>query len=340
MGNEEEMIERIAFLMVILTMGTTVLPAQDMMQAAKDLVASLAATEHSEMVFEVDDANREIWHFLPVSDFARYGKRISELSAGQQEFVFGLIEASLSATGYGKVKDIISLELVLKAMENNSPRRDPGQYHIAVYGAPADEGVWAWGFTGHHLSLHFTVVDGAISGSPTFLGANPAEVRAGDRMGLRVLGHEEDLGLALISGMSDDQRQKAVFLEVAPYDIFTANESKVSALNQDGISYRELSAEQQRQLHQLVDLYLNVVKAPVADSRRKLIESDGWDQVYFAWAGVTDRSGGHYYRVQGPSFLIEFDNTQNDANHIHCVWREFDGDFGRDLIREHYLSQH
>jgi hypothetical protein len=313
---------------------------EGMVKAAIKLVESLNADQKAAATFEVNDTSREIWHFLPVADFGRYGLPLSELDDAQDQLVLDLVKASLSDEGFEKAHQIMGLELVLKAMENNSPRRDPQQYHISVYGTPSIKGVWSWGFSGHHLSLHFTMVDGQIAGTPTFLGANPGEVREGDKTGLRVLKNEEEKGLALINAMSDEQRETAIFSVEAPYEILTVAHSRVQPLDKSGIKFMDLSGIQKNMLKDIVEEYISVMPEEVAKKRRERIENDGWDEVYFAWAGVIDRSAGHYYRVQGPGFLVEFDNTQNNANHIHSVWRDFNGDFGRDLIGEHYKASH
>jgi hypothetical protein len=312
----------------------------EMVLAAQKLLESLTPGQKQQVTFEVNDTSREIWHYLPVADFGRFGLPLTELSDAQDQLVLGLVRASLSDEGFGKAQQIMELERVLKVMENNSPRRDPEQYHIAVYGTPSMQGIWSWSLSGHHLSLHFTMVEGKIASTPTFMGANPAEVRQGEKKGLRVLEDEEDKGLNLINALSEEQQKLAIFTDQAPYEIFTAARSLVNPLEITGIPYRDLSTAQRSMLKEIVEEYIAVMPDELAKSRRAKIEKDGWNDVYFAWGGVTDRSDGHYYRIQGASFLIEFDNTQNNANHIHSVWRDFKGDFGRDLIREHYKASH
>lgn len=318
-------------------------PAQtagEMVSAAMKLLNSLSEEQKNTLTFEVNDTSREIWHYLPVADFSRFGIPLNELSPEQDELVYNLLQKSLSVEGYDKARQIMDLENILKVMENNSARRDPQQYHVAIYGHPSPTATWSWSLSGHHLSLHFTMMDGKIADTPTFLGSNPAEVRQGSKAGLRVLHAEEDIALALIQSLSPDQKKSAVFLEEAPYEIFTAAKSQVTALDDAGISFALLDNEQKKLLTELVEEYIALMPADLASKRRQMVDQGGWERIKFAWAGVTDRSAGHYYRVQGPEFLIEFDNTQNNANHIHSVWRDFDGDFGRDMIREHYNNSH
>jgi hypothetical protein len=313
---------------------------EDMVEAANNLLASLSADQRAEINFEVNDTSREIWHFLPVASFDRFGLPLSSLDDAQDQLVYDLIEASLSEEGFEKAEQIMGLELILKAMENNAPRRDPQQYHISIYGIPSAEGIWSWGFSGHHISLHFTMVDGELASTPTFLGSNPGEVREGAKKGLRVLKDEEDKGFALINALSSEQAGKAIFLKEAPYEIFTAANSVALPQDNLGITYTQLEPAQQKMLEAIVQEYLDVMPTDIKTARKEKIDAAGWDMTYFAWAGETDRGGGHYYRVQGPTFLIEFDNTQNEANHVHSVWRDFKGDFGRDLIMEHYKKSH
>jgi len=312
----------------------------DMVAAADRLLASLTPDQRTQVTFEVNDTSREIWHFLPVASFDRFGLPLNELSDAQDQLVLDLIKASVSAEGFDKATQIMNLETILKVMENNAPSRDPQQYHIAIYGTPSTKGIWSWSFSGHHISLHYTMVDGALASTPTFLGANPGEVRQGEKKGLRVLIDEEEKALALIASMTDEQKRKAIIAEKAPYEIFTGAASEVKPLEYLGLKYSAMSAAQKEMLKAIVDEYISFMPEDIAKHRMDKINRSGWDDIVFAWAGVTDRSDGHYYRIQGSSFLIEFDNTQNNANHVHTVWRDFNGDFGRDLIREHYRASH
>ena len=306
------------------------------MQAANEFISSLDKEQSDLALISFEDDGRTDWHFLPVASYDRQGISLAELSDEQDQKLFDLLQASLSAEGYDKTQNIIELENVLKMLEKDNSTRDPEQYHIAIYGMPKSKGTWGYSFQGHHVVLHYTFIDGKISAAPTFLGANPAEVPSGTKKGLRVLKDEEDLGLALITGLSDEQRERAVIASEAPREIFTTNAAKVDPLDPVGVSYAEMSSENKKLLDQLITEYISVMPTDIAQKRLGKLTNAGIDNIRFAWAGVTDRSAGHYYRLQGPTFLIEFDNTQNDANHIHTVWRDFEGDFGRDLIREHY----
>ncbi len=248
-----------------------------------------------------------------------------------------LLTTALSAPGYRKVVNIIELEIVLRELETFGLWRDPEKYHLTIYGQPDARKSWGWRFEGHHLSLNFTLAgDKLAADSPSFLGANPAEVRSGTRKGLRALADEEDLARALLASLNDAQRRQAVFSERTYGDIVTRSEEIVQPLEAVGIPAARLDEGQRERLLKLIEVYARTFEPDLARARAARVRMGGIDAIRFGWAGATDRGRPHYYRVQGPHFLIEYDNTQNDGNHIHTVWRDFKGDFGRDLLREHY----
>jgi len=226
-------------------------------------------------------------------------------------------------------------------MGGNPVVRDPEKYFTAFYGNPERDSLWAWSFEGHHISLNFTVLNDQISMAPRFFGANPAIIPAGKRKGERTLDKEEDYGLELINSMSDSQKQKALFRENAFFDITTTNAPEVDPPEPVGIEMKDLNPAQQNILVNLINEYLSAMPTDLAAKRMENLEKEEFGKIRFGWAGATNLGEPHYYRIQGKTFLVEFDNTQNNANHIHTVWRDFDGDFGRDLIREHYrTSEH
>jgi hypothetical protein len=235
----------------------------------------------------------------------------------------------------------MSLEEVLKVMEGDSgARRDPDKYHFSIFGQPAEKGVWGYRVEGHHVSVHFTVVNGKLAATPTFFGANPAEVRQGPRKGLRALAREEDLARELLNSLTPEQQQVAIVSPKAYSDILTAADRKAALEGQpSGLNAAKLKVEQRRMLDTLVAEYVNNVPVEVAEQRMRQFKEAG-NNIHFAWAGAVERGGPHYYRVQTPSFLIEYDNTQNGANHIHSVWRDYKGDFGLDLLGDHLHKSH
>ncbi len=308
----------------------------DMLTAADAFLASLSPAQRSKAVFTFEDAERLNWHFVPR---ARRGLPLKEMSAEQQGLARGILRAGLSQRGYLTASTIIELELVLREMGENPTFRDPELYYFSVFGTPSRTAPWGFRAEGHHLSLNFTLVrDTLIATAPAFFGANPAEVRSGARRGLRALANEEDIGRELVLALDERQRARALISTDAPRDIVTGNAARVEPLSPIGIRATELRPEQGAILVRLLDVYLGRMAEPLAARRRAALERTDFAQVAFAWAGSTRRGEAHYYRIQGPSFLVEYDNTQNGANHIHTVWRDFDGDFGRDLLREHYRS--
>jgi len=314
--------------------------AAAMANAATTFVDSLSAEQKARgvMPFESDDRLR--WHFVPNEMFPRKGLMIKEMNETQRRLAHDLLRSGLSAQGYAKVSGIIELEDILRLLENGGKfPRDKEQYYFTVFGAPGPKGSWGWRVEGHHVSLRVAVVNGAatgdVSSSPMFLGTNPAEVRDGDKKGWRVLAAEEDAGRALVLALSADLQKQAIANPVAPSDIVTMNKNDITPLPDQGVLYSALPAQQQALLMQLIEVYTGNMEADLAAERLARIKAGGLDKIRFAWLGETEKGKKHYYMVQGPSFLIEYDNTQNNGNHIHSVWRDFNGDFGRDVLRDH-----
>jgi hypothetical protein len=219
--------------------------------------------------------------------------------------------------------------------------RDPTKYFFTVFGQPSAAGNWGWRVEGHHISLHFLVSKGAVVAStPSFAGSNPAEVRDGAEKGKRVLASLEDPGRALVMALDDKQRATAIINTTAPNEIVTNNTLDIKPLSPDGLKASAMTAAQRDLLSKVIDAYAGLMAPDVAAQRMAKIKTAGFENIAFAWAGPVERGALHYYRVQGPTFLIEFDNTQNQGNHVHSIWRDFNGDFGRDLLREHIKTAH
>ena len=312
--------------------------ADEMAAAARSFLDSLTPEQRAKATFEFKSDERSNWFFIPK---VRQGLTIKAMTPAQRTLAHGLLRSGLSAQGYSKATNIMSLEPVLKQLEGPSGAmvRDSELYYFSIFGKPEPAGTWGWRVEGHHVSVNFTIVKGEyFAGTPSFLGSNPAEVREGPRKGLRVLAEDEDLGRALVKALSDDQRKVAIFETAAPKEVITSNKRKVMPLETVGLAAAKMANGQRAQLQKLVRAYVNRLRGDLGDMDWKKIEKAGWDRVYFAWAGGIEKGEPHYYRVQGPTFLIEYDNTQNNANHIHAVWRDFDNDFGEDLLRKHYLE--
>ena len=316
-----------------------------MADAASSLVGALTPDQKRVALFPFDGSEREHWGFVPTEIFARNGLTVGSMSETQRAMVHDLLKAGLSQNGYLTATSIMQLEDVLRAIEDagggdvavgRRMERNPVKYFVSVFGTPSKTGNWGWRVEGHHVSLNFTIVNGTlVAAAPQFFGSNPAEVRSGPKKGLRILANEEDSARALLMALDPQQRAKAVINTTAPGDIVTMNTVTINPLAPGGVVASDLKANQRDLLMKVIDSYSSAMAADIASDRMARIQKAGIDKIGFAWAGEPERGKKHYYRVQGPTFLIEYDNTQDDANHIHSVWRDFNGDFGRDLLREH-----
>lgn len=308
----------------------------DLLSASSAFLHSLSPDQKATTIMPFDSEERTNWHFIPKD---RMGLSFKTLSDQQDKLLLDILSAGLSLEGYEKVETIRSLEVILREMEG-AEHRDLERYHILFFGEPTPDGNWTVRYEGHHVSLHWTFVAGKlVSGSPQFLGSNPAEVRIENpKKGLRILAAVEDLARALAVSLSDEQKAMAIIGMKVPNDIFTANQQKVEPLEDLGIRYDQLSADQQSQLRALIDVVARVQSKEITEQRLNKVNKAGLDGVKFAWLGSLEPGQRHYYRIQGSTFLIEYDNTQNNVNHIHVVWRDFDGDFGRDILSEHHAQ--
>lgn len=309
-----------------------------MSEAANAFLNSLTPEERSRATFQFADDERMNWHFIPKP---RKGLPLKDMTSAQKNLAHALLSAGLSQRGYIKASSIMSLEDVLRIIEkDNGEKRNPEGYFFSIFGEPSEQGTWGYRVEGHHVSQNFTVVKGRIAGSPSFFGTNPAEVKEGPRKGLRVLAREEDLGRELIQGLNADQQKVAIVDKEAYKDIITMASRKAALEGKaSGLQISKMNAKQKELLQSLLDEYCYNMPDPLAQAREEQIKKAG-DQIFFAWAGGLEKGNPHYYRVQAPAFLIEYDDTQNDANHIHSVWRDYDGDFGLDLLKQHYDSSH
>ncbi len=302
---------------------------------ATRFLSSLTAQQRSKAVKPFDDAYRTNWRYVPAT---REGINLGEMTPEQSALASELLKATLSESGYKKTEIIKSLEDVLYDLENKNPGRDKRLYTFTFFGQPSLKDAWGWRYEGHHVSLNFTFKNGAlISSTPQFFGSNPAVVRSGPKEGLRALPTEEDFGFQLLDSLAPEQLKAAVLPGAAPADVITSSSRKAAIQEKAGIAYSALNASQKKILMNLIKTYADGQSTPEMKRRLSRVEPDS---VVFAWMGGTKPGVGHYYRVQGSKFLIEFDNTQTDANHIHAVWRDFEGDFGEDMLAEHYEQSH
>jgi hypothetical protein len=314
----------------------TAAAAAAMRSAAAALVDATAPAQRERLLQPLTETARTDWHYTPRT---RPGLALKDMTQAQRAASRKLLAAALSDEGLKKVQAVIALEIALRELEAFPFSRDPENYAFAIFGAPEAQAPWGWRIEGHHLSLHFTLGrDGVAATLPQFLGANPAEVPRdipnGPRKGERVLREEEDRAFALLASLSPAQRGAAIFSERPFGDIVTRNAAKVDPLAPVGVRFADLDRAQQAQLLRIVEAFARVVEPSAAEQRLERVRSGGLEAIRFGWAGAQARGQPYYYRIQGPRFLIELDNS--GGNHIHSVWRDFDGDWGRDVLGEHY----
>jgi hypothetical protein len=316
------------------------LHSASMMSAAADaFISSLSAEQRAKASFAFEDEQRLDWHFIPRE---RKGIPFKELDSAQRLLGNALMSAGLGQRGLIRAATIMSLDAILKEMEQGKgPVRDPELYFLSIFGDARSNKPWGWRVEGHHVALNFTLVEGKhIASTPAFFGANPAEVLQGARKGLRALAPEEDLARLLIKSLDDKQRAQAVVSQSAPTDILSTNLRKAEALKPAGLQASRLGQKQQDLLMSLLTEYASRHAPDIAAVRLDKVRAAGLGSIFFAWAGGFEKGQPHYYRIQGPSFLVEYDNVQNNANHIHTVWRDFSSDFGTDLLAMHYKQDH
>ena len=306
--------------------------------AAQQFLASLNDEQRAKTVLEYDSPLRLDWHFIPKA--SRKGLQIREMNDAQRQLARTLLKTSLSEVGYGKASRIIEYEALLKELEKaktGTPLRDTERYYFTVFGQPSDKSKWGLSIEGHHMSLNFVVEGGRVaSSSPEMFGANPANIKsdalAGYKAGERILAKEEQLAFDLLASLDADQRQTTVIAEKAFDEVRGAGAPQPPTDAPVGIAAAKLNDAQKKLLRQLIETYAHNVPEEVAADRMSSLADGGFDKVHFAWAGADKPGVGHYYRIQGTGFVIEFVNTQpdaagNPANHIHCTWRDLRGDF-------------
>lgn len=335
-------------LLMLLALGQTQVRAEEatggklgheMAAAAKAVLAGLSEKDQARVMMKFDDPARLDWHNIPKP--TRKGVQLREMNADQQKLVHKLLEVALSKVGYEKAARIMSLENNLFEGEKpllGSPIRDPQRYFLSIFGKPENTGEWGWSFEGHHFSLNFAIKNGeVVADTPSFFGANPATVgvfvTGGPEKGTRTLANEEQYAFDLVNQLTDEQRKKAIIDEKAPADYRAAGAPTPPPYAPEGIAASDLTDAQKKTLWSLLETYNANLAPELTAARLAEVKAAGVDKVYFAWAGSTMPGVGHYYRVQGPTFVLELVNIQadpqgNKANHIHSVWRSETHDFG------------
>lgn len=314
--------------------------SEQMQQATVAFLERLDSEQREKVTFDFADSERRNWDFVPKQ---RPGLSWREMNLQQRQAGHKLLVTALSGQGYNKANAIMWLEQQLRRIESDRPnvneRRDPEKYWFAVFGDPAGDQPWGWRIEGHHLSLNFSSATGrVIATTPAFFGANPAEVREGPRAGLRVLGNEADLAFRLIESCGEQQRQAVIIAEVAPDDILALPDVEINFGQPEGLEVEAMNAYQQSLLRQLLAEIIGNFPGPVAQQTWDEIEEAGFEKIHFAWAGSTTRDAGHYFRIHGPTLVVEYDNTQNNANHAHLVWHSPTNNFGADFLLRHYTE--
>ncbi|MBT3943579.1 MAG: DUF3500 domain-containing protein [Chloroflexi bacterium] len=314
--------------------------AAAMAQAAKALVAEIGGDNRFQ--FEFGNEQRLEWDYRP---HVRAGVPLMDMSSTARTAAMRLLEVSVGARANEKANSIMAMESTLadhEALDGTGVAgrpRDPARYYFVVYGNPGGNEPWGWQVDGHHVSLNYTIVDSEyVAVTPTFFGSNPARSLHGANAGFRPLPEEEDVGRGLLHALTDDQKKIALPDPVAPSDIMTDSAARVTPGQPVGITLSSLDDPQRDRLVDLIHVYVDRMTEEIATNQWKKIEDDGLDTVTFAWKGGPSVGDPHYYAVQGPRFLIEYDNTQNDSNHIHSVWRDYISDWGDDMLGKHYAE--
>ncbi|MGD1978515.1 MAG: DUF3500 domain-containing protein [Akkermansiaceae bacterium] len=311
--------------------------ASEMNKAATVFLASLNDEQRKSASFEFKNTERENWHFVPMND--RKGLRFDALKPHQQHLAFGLLGTGLTQKGLLTATQIMTLEQILRDRGGDPEVRNPEKYHISIFGKPSTTEPWGWRFEGHHLSLNFSLLGEKVVGLPAFYGTNPAELKEGPLKGMRPLGEIEDAARELATKLIASKRSP-VFSEKAPKEILTAQDSVAKAQKVAGTPSAKMSGDELKLLMAIVGDVASMQRQEVTNDTLRKINTIQRNKLHFAWGGSLERGGAHYFRIQGTDFLIEYANTQNDANHAHLVWRDLKNDFARDSLKNHYENDH
>jgi Protein of unknown function (DUF3500) len=307
-----------------------------MRDAATTFVAALEESQRVELGARLDDPGYRQWSYLPGP---RDGLPLAAMSPEQRHLALALLDTGCSAGGAQTARAVIELDFIRRELGGGSPQPGDDRFWFRVFGSPGEQ-AWAWRVNGHHLAVQVAVVGDELAVTPSFFGTEPATVPSGPHEGLRVLTTEEDLARELLTTLDEDQRRLAVTSVTAPADILTRHDPVADpSVVAGGIGHGDLDGAQQGLLQRLVRHYFGRVAEPAAEASWADAQEAGLDEIRFAWAGGARPGEGHYYSLLGPTFLVEYDNTQDGANHIHSVWRDLRHDWGDDLLAQHYAAR-
>ncbi len=318
---------------------------EEMAKSANAFLGSLNDAQRAKAVFKFDDAERTNWIFVPS---ARKGLPIKEMNPGQRHFAQALLSVSLSQRGHMKVESVMALEYLLFLIEEGkgANKRDAENYFVSIFGKPDAKGTWGFRWEGHHLSTNFTIVNGElVSSTPSFLGTNPGQVKSDTKnvadaypglVGFELLETEDAAGRALAKSLTAEQRKTGFIPGETPKDVITGNKQKANGIiKHKGIAFSALTAEQKKLAGTIIAEYVGRARADFAAAEMIAILKTPEDTLFFGYNGGTEAGEAHYFSIQGPTFLLEFANFQNGANHVHASWRDLKKDFAYDPLAEH-----
>lgn len=342
------------FLCILMSSSLFGQTVQEIRTSSNNFLSTLTNDQLSTINHTFDDSSRTRWTNLPVGLAARPGLRYGELSEESRIEFHRLLTTLFSSQGYLKTVSILQLDDILNVVYETAYERGdiPDQaieqirnldwslenYYISFYGKPGPNDPWGMKFEGHHISYNLTATGDEFSITPLFLGSDPAEVKITKYAGIRVLSKEEDYGMRLINALNDKQKAIATLSLEVPDDILTNPSSSQRLTKYNGIKGSELSSAQKDLLKRLISEYINNLEREKSNDYLEKIERSGIDEIYFAWIGSFKRLSPHYYIINGPDFLIEYDNASSTGNHIHTIWREKGNDFGEDLLQQHRIN--
>ncbi|MCH2132236.1 MAG: DUF3500 domain-containing protein [Phycisphaerales bacterium] len=330
----------ITSLLTLLLGSFLVFPGKTTDTAARALVESLSPTQRTELVFPFESRERIHWMYLPGD---RSGLPLRDMTPAQKEGVHDVLSTVLSEQGMLDLQGIYAMEVALRdASRRNGredPSRDPDQYEFAVFGTPGS-GPWSWHYEGHHLSLNFTHVDGDTAVTPLFIGVAPFEIPSGPHQGMKVLGEESEAGFALLRALDDEQRARAIIANRPPGDVHTRPGQPHRLASPKGLPLSEASPAQQELAMAIFREYVDILHGPMASAEMERVQAAGPGNIHFAWMGSTEVDKPHYFRLHGPTFILEYDCVGGDPNHVHVVWHDPDRNFGADLLQRHHEQHH